>query len=128
MEENIATTSDSNFKRKTINSKGKTLAIWGTILQFPLLISLIYSINKLNNTFQMMLQFFGSAEPKILAGVISIAVDQIVIGCLFSIPGLLISLYVILKTNYRSKWFFIFNMITYVFWVLSIIVLIYFTI
>ncbi len=58
MEENIATTHDSGLERKTNNSKGKPLAIWGSILQIPLYIGLIYSINELIDTFQMIHLFF----------------------------------------------------------------------
>ena len=107
------------------NSKVKKLAIWGSILHSPLFIGLIYSLDRLNDTFQSMRLFFGSGDPLAIAGAISIAENQIIIGCLLSIPGLVIILYVLLKTDYRTNLLYWFNIIAFLFWMFSIVIVTY---
>lgn len=124
-EENLATTPNTELEGKTTNPIGKILAIWGSILQTPLFFGLIYSLNRLIDTFQMMILFFGMGDPLAIAGAVSIAENQIITGCLLSIPGLIISLYVLIKTDYRSKLLFGFNIIASIMWIFSIVIISY---
>ena len=125
MDKNISKTPNIQLNSNSKKSNGKTLAIWGSGLQTPLFIGLIYSLNNLNETFHMMKLFFGVGDPLAIAGAVSIAENQIITGCLISIPGLIISLYVLIKTNYRTKFFIGFNIIALLMWILSIIIITY---
>lgn len=55
-----------------------------------------------------------------MAGGISSALVSSVLGCLASLPGYIVTLYVLVKMSYRAKWFFVFNVSAATFWLLFV--------
>ena len=119
MNDPVYATPNSNLDSSDEVIKGKRIAFLGSILQIPLFIGIIETIVGFITTFQAV-TIYGAGDPKLLAGGISSALVSSIVGCLISIPGYVITLYVLIKTSYRAKWFFIFNVSAAIFWLLFV--------
>ena len=117
--ENVYSTPQSSLRQSNGSGKGRTIAIWGSILQAPIYLGFFAFSLGVVLTFQA-ISIYGAGDPKAMAAGLSTAMSYSIIGSIFSLPGLLLTFYVLFKTEYRSAWFKVYNIITIVFWVLSI--------
>ena len=119
MNETVYATPSSNLNTADKILKGKKIAILGSILQIPLFIGTIATIVGFIVTFQAV-TIYGAGDPKLMAGGISSALVSLILGSLVSLPGYIVTLYVVVKTSYREKWFIIFNILAAIFWLLFV--------
>lgn len=99
--------------------KGRTLAILGSILQIPIYLGFIAFVLGVSLTFYAMYLYNSNDATALAAGLFS-AIEFTLLGGVLSLPGLIVTLYVLLKTEYRARWFYRFNFISVIFWLLSI--------
>lgn len=116
--DNIYLAPKSTLSNSIAAKKGRALAILGSILQIPIYLGFIAFVLGVILTFYAMYLYESNNVAAIAAG-LSSAIKFTLLGGVLSLPGLIVTLYVLLKTEYRARWFSRFNLISVIFWLLS---------
>jgi biopolymer transport protein ExbB/TolQ len=119
MEQNIYKSPSAELGATENDKKGKGLAVLSIVLQLPVYWGFFNFILGMVFTFQT-ITIYGSGDPKPMASGISNSLVYSLLGCIFSLPGLILSWYVLFKKKYRSKLLCAANIVSSAVWVLSV--------
>ena len=96
---------------------GKVLSLIGCVLQLALVFGIITFIIDMVLAFQD-ITLYGAGDPKIMAGMISEALVNVVLGSVLAFPGLLINIIALFVSSYSAVWLFRFLITSSIFWIL----------
>ena len=97
------------------NDIGRTLALWGTILQSGFLIGLAGTVIGMVRAFNSM----DRVSDADLAAAISLALHSTIVGCIMSAIGAILLLVALFGMKYRAPWFRTALWLVSAFWLLD---------
>ncbi len=102
-------------RRETL---GKILSIIGSILQFGIVYGVLAFIVEMVMTFQA-ITLYGEGDPKVMAGEISAALVNIILGGIVALHGFFINLLALYISSYRSALLFSYLIFISIFWIIT---------